>query len=511
MLEPHESATPAVLRTATVAAAAIALFHLIANPHYGFFRDELYFIICGFHPQFGYVDQPPLVPLLAAGSQLFGHSLWLLRAVPAILGGLAAGVAVLLAAELGGKRFAQIMTALTVALTPVLLSFAGKVGTDELNPLLWTLAAYAILRVLDGHDARWSLVAGAALGAAFEAKYSVIFFGAALLGGLLLTPERRIFTSRWFWAGALLAVAIALPNALGQALHGLPMLELLEAGQHGKNVIVGPPAYLVQEVLITGIFIAPVWMIGVVRLALVPRSRFLAWTFAFLIAEMIVLHGKHYYPAAVYQIPLAAGSVALEVWTARLRWARPVVAFGVALGGAIFVPFALPVLPEHAFVGYEARVASALGITRANLATEHNQGEPALPPDWADMHGWPELAATVERIVAGLPPEERARAVIITSNYGEASALEFFGHDLPPVASGHNQFWLWGVQNRSGDVVIDVNGDCGRRQKLFAHAAVAAVSNPAYAMTYEQNVPIMVCRGIRVPLARLWPSLKHYQ
>ena len=170
MLEPHESATPAVLRTATVAAAAIALFHLIANPHYGFFRDELYFIICGFHPQFGYVDQPPLVPLLAAGSQLFGHSLWLLRAVPAILGGLAAGVAVLLAAELGGKRFAQIMTALTVALTPVLLSFAGKVGTDELNPLLWTLAAYAILRVLDGHDARWSLVAGAALGAALNRR-----------------------------------------------------------------------------------------------------------------------------------------------------------------------------------------------------------------------------------------------------------------------------------------------------------------------------------------------------
>ena len=496
------------LTTSGLAAATIFVLHLIANPHYGYFRDELYFIVCGFRPQFGYVDQPPGVPLLAAASQLFGHSLMALRAVPALFAGAAAGVAVLLTAELGGKRFAQISTAIVVALTPVLMAFGGKVSTDEANPLLWTLAAYALLRALDDGGERWSLAAGAALGAAFETKYSVVFFAAALLGGLLLTPERRIFTSRWFWAGT--ALALALPNALWQAAHGLPMLELLRAGQDGKNVIVGPLAYLAQQLLITGIFIAPVWLVGLVQLGLTPRTRFLAWTFALLIAAMIVFHGKHYYPAAIYPIPLAAGCVALERWTERQRWTRPALAAALVAGGAVFVPFALPVLPERAFIAYEARVQTALGLKRSDLATEHHQGEPQLPPDWADMHGWPELAATVEAVAARLTPAERARALVVTSNYGEASALEFFGRDLPPVVSAHNQFWLWGVQGRSGDVVIDVNGDCGRSAHLFARAGLAATSNPAYAMTWERNVPIMVCRGIRTPLGTLWPSLKRY-
>ena len=499
-----------LLTTAALAGTVVFLLHLIANPHYGFFRDELYFIICGFHPQFGYVDQPPGVPLLAAATQVFGHSLFLLRAVPALLAGAAVAVAVYLAAELGGGRFAQILTAIVVGLTPVLVAFGGKAGTDEANPLLWTLAAYALLRALDGAGARWSLVAGAALGAAFETKYSVVFFAAALLGGLLLTPERRIFGSRWFWAGAALALALALPNALWQIVHGLPMLELLRNGQNGKNVIVGPLAYLGQEVLITGIFLAPVWMIGVVRLALVPRTRFLALTFVLLIAAMIVFHGKHYYPGAVYPIPLAAGCVALEAWTRRVRFVRPVLALALTIGGLIFVPFSVPVLPEGAFLAYENRVESALGVHRAALATEHNQGTPTLPPDWADMHGWPELAATVQRVVDTLSPEDRARAIIVTSNYGEASALEFFGHDLPPVASGHNQFWLWGTHGRSGDVLIDVNGDCGRSEHAFAHAHLAATLDAPYAMTWEQGAPIMICRGIRAPLAEFWPRLKNY-
>src|SRR5579871_4544827 len=161
-----------VLTVAGIAAVATLAFHLVANPHYGFFRDELYFIICGFHPAWGYVDQPPLVPLMAAATQLFGHSLFLLRAVPALFAALTAGIAVMLAAQLGGNRFAQILTGIVVALTPVLMSFGGKVGTDEANPFLWTLAAYALLRVLAGDDPRWSLVAGAALGIAFETKYS---------------------------------------------------------------------------------------------------------------------------------------------------------------------------------------------------------------------------------------------------------------------------------------------------------------------------------------------------
>ena len=491
-----------------IAAAVTFAFHLAANPHYGFFRDELYFIMCGFRPDWGYVDQPPLVPLMAAATQLGGHSLVLLRAVPALFAAAAVFVSIALAAELGGGAFARVLTAIVVALSPVLAAFGGKVGTDEANPFLWTLVAYALLRVVRG-DQRWALVAGGALGLALETKYSTVFFGLALVAALLVLPERRLFASPWMLGGVALCVLIALPNGLWQWAHGWPMLELLRNGQHGKNVVVGPLAYLGQEILITGPPFAPVWVVGVVRLAREPATRFLALSFVLLIGAMIALHGKHYYPATVYPIPFAAGCVALEAWTARSRLLRPVLATVLVVAGAIFLPIVLPVLPERTFLAYESRVLGALHLSRAATATEHH-AEAVLPPDWADMHGWPELAATVERVVAGLPAADRENAVIVAGNYGEAAALEFFGHGLPPVVSGHNQYWLWGPRGRSGQVLIDVGGDCGAGEHLYASATRAATAGTAYAISYERNLPVMVCRGPRQALPELWPTLKNY-
>ncbi|MBD5654105.1 MAG: glycosyltransferase family 39 protein, partial [Candidatus Eremiobacteraeota bacterium] len=212
-------------RVPTLAAIADFLVHLIANPHYGFFRDELYFIICGMHPQWGYVDQPPLIPLLAAATQLFGHSLLLLRAVPALFAAGGAYVTCLLVVEFGGGVFAQAFAALVFFLTPVLMSFGMKVGTDETGLLFWPLIALAAVRIARGASPQLWLVAGLAAGLCFDSKYSVPFFLAALLAGLLATPERRILANGWLAAGAGLALLIALPNMLWQIHYGLPMLE----------------------------------------------------------------------------------------------------------------------------------------------------------------------------------------------------------------------------------------------------------------------------------------------
>ena len=175
-------------RIPAIAALLTLAAHLLGNPHYGFFRDELYFIICGFHPDWGYVDQPPVVPLLAAGSQLFGHSLFLLRALPAIFAAGGVYVACLIAIELGGGTFAAILTALTCFFANVLMSFGAKVGPDMVGLWLWPLAALYVLRVAKGADARWWLAAGAAIGLSLESKYSAVFFAAALVAGLALTP-----------------------------------------------------------------------------------------------------------------------------------------------------------------------------------------------------------------------------------------------------------------------------------------------------------------------------------
>jgi len=500
------------LRIPILAAVATFALHAVGNPHYGFFRDELYFIVCGRHPQWGYVDLPPVAALLAAGSQMFGHSLVLLRMVPAFFAAAGVYVTCLLAIELGGGAFAQILAALVAFFAPVLMNFGMKVSPDMVGLWLWPLAALYTLRLTRGANPRGWLAVGAIIGVCLQSKYSVLFFFVALLLGLLLTPERRILFSRWFLAGCVVCGLMALPNFLWQAYHGFPMLELLRAGQQGKNVIVGPLQYLFQELIITNLFLSVVWMIGLGWLLRHARLRFLGYTYVILIALMIVFHGKHYYPADVYPYLIAAGGVAIEAWTNRLRILRPVVVTAAIVLGVPFVPFGMPVLAEQQVVTYQQWLFGALHIQRQALATEHH-AEPALPTDWADMHGWPELAATVTQVYQSLPPSERAQAVIVAGNYGEAAAIDFFGRSsaLPPVISGHNQYYLWGTHGRSGNVLIDVGGDCGAREHLFESSARAATFTSPWSMPYEDNLPIMVCRGIKQPLAELWPGVKHFR
>ena len=453
-----------------------------------------------------------MAALLAAGSQVFGHSLVLLRLVPALFAAGSAYVTCLLALELGGGAFAQIMAALVMFFAPVLMNFGMKVSPDMVGLWLWPLAALYTLRLIRGADPRGWLAVGAIIGVCLQSKYSVLFFFVALLLGVLLTPERRILFSRWFLAGCVVCGALALPNFLWQAYYGFPMLELLRAGQQGKNVIVGPLLYLFQELIITNLFLSVVWIIGLVWLLRNARLRFLGYTYVILIALMIVFRGKHYYPADVYPYLIAAGGVAIEAWTNRLRILRPVVVTAAIIFGMLFVPFGMPVLPEQQTVTYQQWLFGALHISRQAVATEHH-AEPALPTDWADMHGWPELAATVTQVYQSLPPSERAQAVIVAQNYGEAAAIDFFGgsNGLPPVISGHNQYYLWGTRGRSGNVLIDVGGDCGADEHLFESSERAATFTSPWIAPYEDNLPIMVCRGIKKPLAELWPRVKAYR
>jgi hypothetical protein len=492
-----------------VAALVTLVVHLLANAHYGFFRDELYFIACGRHPDWGYVDQPPLVPLLAAATQAFGHSLFLLRAVPALFAAAGAYTTCLLVREFGGGRFAQGFAALIFLFTGVLTSFGMKVSTDEVGLWTWPLIALLVLRISKGADPRLWIAVGVAFGATLQSKYSVLFFAAALLLGILLTPARRILRERYFAAGCAIAVLIALPNLLWQWHYGFPMLELLRNGQSGKNVIAGPLLYLVQELLVTTVFLAPVWIVGAIWLLRRREFRFLGLTYVILIAEMIVFHGKHYYPAAVYPIVIAAGAVPFEAWTRGLRFVRVGLVAYALLAGIVFEPFAAPVLPEATFVGYAAAVDDALHIPKAVLATEHGREAATLPGDWADMHGWPELAAAVSRAYESLPPAERSQAVVFAGNYGDASAVEFFAPGVP-VISEHNQYWLWGTRGYRGNVLIQIGGTCFQADHLYASRTVVTTFSSRWGIGDEQNLPIAICRGIRRPLAAVWPDYKNY-
>lgn len=499
-------------RAIAAAAALVTLVvHLVSNPHYGFFRDELYFVICGFRPAWGYVDQPPVVPLLAAASQLFGHSLFLLRAVPAFFAAAAVYTTCLLVVELGGGAFAEFFAALVALLTPALMHFGTTITTDIVGLWLWPLLALYTLRIVKGADPRWWLAAGAIAGIAVESKYSVIFFAAGILIGLAAVPQRRVLLTPWFFGGALLAGAIALPNFIWQATHEFPIWTLLRDAGETKNALLSPLEYLATQVMIVHPLLAPISLIGLVALLRRVDARFLGIAYLVLIAEMIVLHGKDYYPGDVYPILIAAGAVTIEGWTVHARYWRPALVLYAFVAGLILVPLLMPVLPEGAMSEYD-RVAESILSREVALAKSERTQIGRLPPDWGDMHGWRDLTALVARIYHALPPAQRAQAAILASNYGEASAIDFFGaeYGLPPALSGHNQYWLWGTHGYTGNVVIDVHGECTRDPHLFRiRRVVAHFSNP-WGRPFEDGFPISICEGITRPLAAVWPELRLY-
>ncbi len=499
---------PIRIRIPLLVAATAFLIHLVCNPHYGFHGDELYFIICGRHPQWNYVDQPPIAPLLAAVSQMFGPSLLLLRAVPALFAGAGIYVTCLLVLELGGAAYAQFLSVIVVFFLPVLTDFGMKLHTDMVGLWSWPLLTLWIVRLTKGANSRLWIAIGVLMGVSILSKYSVLFFVAALLVGLLLTPERRILYSRWFVVGALISAIIALPSFLWQVHYGYPMLELLRAVQHGKNVIVGPIVYLGQQLLLSG-FLSPFWIVGLIWLFFRPPVRFLAYGYVSLSAIMIVLHGKHYYPADVYPYLIAAGCVQIEHWTSEFRRGRVVIAAATVLLGLAFFPLVMPVLPEAWVATYHSELLSFLHISRQRIETEHRVAAD-LPGDFASMHGWTELTAIVNRVYKELPPADQKQAVVLAQNYSQAAAIEFLSQPKLPVISGHNQYFLWGPRGYSGDVLICVGANCDSATKYFRTCSLEATQQAPWIYPSEYDIPIMVCRGIRKPLAELWPLTKFY-
>jgi len=496
------------LRPSVVLAIACFLLHALANGRYGFFRDELYFIVCGGRPDFGYVDQPPVVPLLAAGAHsLFGDFLWGFRLLPALVLSATVAATAEFVRLIGGGRFGQWLAGLCVLLGPVFLLWGVLFFTDLFQPLTWLGLAWVLVRLEQTKDERWWLAFGAIAGFSLNTKYTVAFFLAALALGLLFTSRPKSLRRPWIYLGALIAVLMILPNVLWQAAHGWPFLELGRAAAGGKNAAMSPPAYLLQQALYGGPWAAPVWLAGLWACVAKPklataRAFAVAWLALAVLFELI--HGKPYYLGAIYPILLAFGAARIEAWT-RVRWARGAALAGVTLLGLLAAPFTLPVLPVEAFVRYQ-RAIGFMPSVGERLTTA------ALPQYYADMFGWREMAAKAAAAYNALPPQDRVRAVFYAENYGEAAAIDVFGRrlGLPPAISGHNQYFLWGPRGHDGSVMIIIGGEPAHYAEVFKRFEVVGRTDAPYAMPYEQQ-PIYVLRDLKAPLPAIWPTTKKYR
>lgn len=496
-------------RPSVLLALACLAVHALANGHYGFFRDELYFIACGDRPDWGYVDQPAVVPLLASWSHaLFGDFLWGFRLLPALL----ASVTVALTAEfvrvVGGGRFAQWLGGLGVLLAPYFLIGGVLLDTNMFQALTWLGLAWVLVRLEQTGDERWWLLFGAIAGFSLNTKYGIAFYLAALAVGLVFTPRPRSLLQPWIYLGAVVAGVMMLPNVLWQRAHGWPFLELGKAAVNGKNVALSAPAFFVQQVLLTGPLVSLVWLCGLWACLVRPkfavaRAFPIAWLALLLL--FVTLHGKAYYLVAIYPTLLAFGAARIESWIAPAT-ARAAALAAVTIAGVLTAPLTLPILPVEAFIRYQ-RVVGLTPSTGERLQAG------ALPQYYADMFGWPEMAAKVAAVYRALPPQDRARAVFFGDNYGEAAAIDVFGRrlGLPPSVSGHNNYFLWGPRGHDGSVVIKIGGNPERYAELFGRVDIAGHIDTPYAMPYETGQPIYVLRGMKTPLQQYWPRTKHYQ
>jgi hypothetical protein len=484
-------------------------FHLSTAHRYGVFRDELYYVACGRHLDFGYVDHPPLVALISrVASVLMGTSLLGLRLPAALAGAATAWVAAQLARELGGRAYAQRLAAVCVTLGGNALFTFQVLSMNAFDHLAWALCAWLAARALRTGSERTWLMFGLAAGLGLLNKISVGFLGAGLALGLVLF-RRDVLARRGPWLAAGLAGLLFLPHVLWQVAHDFPTREFIANARAEKMVDFGPGKFLVLAGLEGGPGSIPVALVGLVGLWSLTRwrqHRPLAVAFVAVLALLASTRSKPYYAAPAFVIVFAAGGATLEALRGRLgRVLRAAAAF-LALGlGAMVVPFAKPVLSPQQYERY----AQALGVTPA-AAERHELGR--LPQHFADMHGWRELAERVAAVCDALPPEDRARARVFGQNYGEAGAIDFFAPSLalPPALSAHNSWFLWGPGDWTGEVLIVIGDERERLLELFESVELAGRTDCIDCMPYEDDLPIWVCRNLRMPVAELWPRIKNY-
>jgi 4-amino-4-deoxy-L-arabinose transferase-like glycosyltransferase len=481
--------------TAPVAAVAVALAALLTalSGRFGFHRDELYFMVAGDHLAWGYIDQPPLTPLLARFStEIFGSSPAGLRVVATIAGALTVVVVALIAREFGSGRRGQLLAAVCAALSGFLMGVGHMVSTATFDLLAWMVIAWLAVRLLRTGDGRWWLALGLASGIALENKYLVVLPLGALLIAVLVVGPRSVLRSWWLVAGLAIAAVLAAPNLWWQASHDWPQLTVaggISQDDGTQNRIMFIPLQILQ----LSPFLVPVWIAGLLRLWRSPALRWgraVALAYPLLCVGVLAIGGKSYYALPLLLVLVAAGCEPTLEWATRGR--RTLAVVGLVLTAVTSALFTLPVLP-----------ASAVNLV---LPVNAEQGE---------QIGWPELTSTVAQAWSKIPADERARAVILAGNYGEAGAIAKYGpdHDLPAPYSGHMSFADWDppADSQDGAVLLVEQGRNEAHESHFSGCQqVGKVDNGVGVDNEEQGAAVVLCSGTTKPWSALWPDLRRY-
>jgi 4-amino-4-deoxy-L-arabinose transferase-like glycosyltransferase len=491
---------------------ALFSYHMLTSTlsSYGYFIDEFYYIACSKHLAFGYVDHPPVsVFLLALSRSLFGDSMPALRLFPALAASATVFMTGLIAHRLGGSLVAIVIAALAVIAMPVFQLMGSFYSMNAFEPLIWTSILYFIIRLVQEEKPQYWLVIGLLMGVGLETKHTMAVYAAALVVGMLLTGTRRLLWNRWFLWGALSCLFLLLPNLIWQYVNGFPSVEFYRNAMVNKNVPRGPLNVFLDQILFTNPFAFPLWITGLLFLFVGgSKYRFLGWAYLVLLSAMVLSQSSR--PdriGAMYTLLFAAGAVAIEKIRrpAALHLVR-VLMLVLLVGGAIVAaPVTTPILPPTALKAYLSAIGFSFSVERGKM------NEPI--PQWlADRLGWRELAVDVAHAYHSLPAEEQRNTVLVSTNYGEAGALELYGAEfgLPRVYATHNSYHLWGPPPDSVKTYIAVF--VGRRdlESRFETVVEAGLHTCEDCTQPQRKIPIYVARGPKFSIAKEWESFKIY-
>jgi Dolichyl-phosphate-mannose-protein mannosyltransferase len=472
------------------AALGVIALHLATNSTLGFHTDELYYLDSGRHPALGYVDFPPIVPLLGRlETGLLGVSPWTLRLLPSLLGGFLVALSGLYVRRLGGSLWLQGIALISAVAAPFLLGSNWVFQTVTFDQVTWMVAMYWFLSVVTDRQPRHWIYLGITLGIGLEVKYTIVGLIAGISIAVLLTPSLRMeLRTKYPWIAAGIALLIWAPNLIWQVVEGFPTLIYLtnHSGSGG-----GPVTYLIQFAVYFS-FLIPVWLAGMISLF---RSRELR-PIGIACAVPLILFlfvGKSYYAAGTIPIALAQGLMAISrIKRPRLRSGLQIaVVVASVLEFVVFFFLVVPVTPPDR-------------IHATNLDSVNEV--------FADSVGWDDVAKQVTTIYDDLPASERANTVIISAYYGVPGALQVYDSpNVRPVAiSPQLSDWYWLPDNltATGALMVDyqpsdVEWMCNS-PLLVGHLTV-----PYGVKGLEQGAPVTLCH-LKAPIPEIWAKLRNF-
>ncbi|MEP6507695.1 MAG: glycosyltransferase family 39 protein [Gemmatimonadales bacterium] len=508
-LAPEDTPPQATSRVVLLLVALTIAMHFATNlfSPYGIQRDEFLYMAMGRHLDLFRMEFPPAIAILAKFSHtLLGDSIFAIRFLAAIASGVIVYLSAKIAIHLGGSRTAQALAATAVVASPLFLRAGNLFQPVVFDQLAWTVALYSLVRLVQTERPKWWIWFGVSAGLGLLTKFSAIFFGSAALLAVIVSPQRRWLLTRWPWIAMVIAILLGSPSVIGQMLLDYPVLKQMQDLKASQLERVTPSIFIAGQIELGPGFVLALG--GLIALLVVrPLRRFsvAGWTCLFVFFILMILHGKDYYLGPVYPALFAAGACAMDLISRRsvrlaLQWTAGILLIGF---GLLTLPIGIPILPPERMANYSL----AIGATSA---LRNNQGElDRLPQDYADMIGWPEQVAEVAKVFNSLPPGDKARAVILAANYGEAGAIDYYGPKLglPPVVSAAGTYWFFGPGDKPGDVVVAVGVREESLKQFFKEVTlVKTVGNP-WSVGEERNVPIYIARDPMKTLQQVWPSL----